>query len=69
MHLAFVQYDKALRLDRNQPGLQYKMGRLFLEKGLGEDAKKAFQEVLKINPDHALAYEGMGWACFVQNPE
>ena len=58
--LAFVQYNKALRLSPDQIRLRYKMGRLFLEKGMTEDAKREFEEVLKVNPNYALAYDGMG---------
>src|SRR4030067_1676336 len=62
--MAFLQYDKALRLDRNQPGIHYKMGRLFLEKGMAEEAQNEFLEVLKVNPQHAQAFEGIGWVFF-----
>ena len=62
--LAFVQYNKALRLNPDQIRLRYKIGRLFLEKGLTEDAKREFQEVLKVNPNYALAYDGMGRVYF-----
>jgi tetratricopeptide (TPR) repeat protein len=55
--MAFLQYDKALRLDRNQPGIRYKMGRLFLEKGMAE-AQNEFLEVLKVNPQHARPLKG-----------
>ncbi len=53
--MAFLQYDKALRLDRNRPDIHYKMGRLFLEKGMTEEAQNEFLEVLKINSQHAQA--------------
>lgn len=64
LHMAFLQYDKALRLDRNLPGIHYKMGRLFLERGMHEEAQKEFLEVLNVNPHHAFALEGMGWVFF-----
>src|SRR4030043_1572311 len=64
LSMAFLQYDKALRLDRNQPGVHYKMGRLFLETGMAEEAQTDFLEVLKVNPQHAQAFEGMGWVFF-----
>ena len=62
--MAFLQYDKALRIDPNQMNIRYKIGRLFLEKGLVEEGKKEFEAILKTDPDHALAYLGMGWASF-----
>ena len=64
LHMAFLQYDKALRLDQNLPGVHYKMGRLFLERGMSEEAQKEFLEVVKVNPHHALAFEGLGWGFF-----
>lgn len=66
--LAFRQYIEALNLNPNQESqerLHYKMGRLFLEKGMIEDAKTEFQEILKNNANNALALEGMGRAFFM----
>ncbi|HSF32994.1 MAG TPA: tetratricopeptide repeat protein [Candidatus Tectomicrobia bacterium] len=62
LNMAFIQYDKALRLDPSQVRLRYKMGLLFVKKGLPEDALAMFQEVLKRDASYALAYEGMGQA-------
>ncbi len=62
LNMAFIQYDKALRLDPNQVRVRYKMGLLFVKKGLPEDALAVFQEVLKRDASYALAYEGMGQA-------
>jgi tetratricopeptide (TPR) repeat protein len=62
LNMAFIQYDKALRLDPSQVRLRYKMGLLFVKKGLPEDALTVFQEILKRDASYALAYEGMGQA-------
>ena len=62
--LAFFLYDKAIRLDPAQSRVRYKIGRLLIEKGLTEEAKKEFQVILKGNPNHALAYEGIGRVFF-----
>src|SRR3989304_5027878 len=62
--MAFLQYDRALRQDPKQPGIRYKQGRLFLEKGMTEEAGREFQEILRLDPQDALAYEGMGWFFF-----
>jgi tetratricopeptide (TPR) repeat protein len=62
--LAFIHYDKALRLEPSQIRVRYKMGRLFIDKGLTEEAKKEFREILKVNSNYALAYEGMGRVMF-----
>ena len=60
--MAFIQYDRALRLNPNQPDINYKMGYLFLKKGLLEEAKEKFENILKDDPSYALAYSGMGQA-------
>jgi tetratricopeptide (TPR) repeat protein len=60
--MAFVHYDKALRLAPRQLSLRYKTGLIFLKRGLAEDALRAFQEVLKTDDTFALAYEGLGQA-------
>ena len=64
MEMAFLQYDKALRINPNRMSIRYKIGRLFLEKGHVEEGKKEFEVILKTDPHHALAYVGMGWASF-----
>ena len=64
LHMAFVHYDKALRLDPTQPRLLYKTGRLFLQKGVPDEAIKEFQEILKKERNYALAYEGLGQGFF-----
>jgi Flp pilus assembly protein TadD len=60
--LAFVQYDKALRMAPTMPSLRYKKGLIFLKRGLAEEALREFQEVLKADDTFALAYEGLGQA-------
>ncbi len=64
LDLAFVQYARSIHLDSAQPRIRYKMGRLFLQKGLYEEARKEFQRVLEANADHALAYDGIGRTWF-----
>ncbi len=64
MDLALVQYMKALSLDAGQSGVRYKAGRLFLQKGLTEEALKEFQSILTYDPYNALAYEGIGRVFF-----
>ena len=60
--MAFVQYDKALRLEPTSTRLRYKSGLLFLKKELVDEAIKEFQAVLQQDARYALAYEGMGQA-------
>ena len=60
--MAFVQYDKALRMAPTASGLRYKKGMIFLRKGLAREALREFQDVLKTDDTFALAYEGSGQA-------
>ncbi len=65
---AFRQYSEALNLNPSQESqerLRYKIGRLFLQRGMIEDAKKEFQEILNKNANNSLAFEGMGRAFFM----
>lgn len=66
--MAFLQYDRALRLDPARARARYKTGLLFLKKGLPEDARHQFQLALGDDtaPDSvkALAHAGLGQAFF-----
>lgn len=64
--LAFVNYEKSRRLDPRRSSVHYKMGILFLNKGLQEDALKEFEEILKNDPKYTLAYEGLGQVFFAR---
>ncbi len=64
MDLAFLQFDKARRVDPSRIHIRYKLGRLLLQKGILEEARKEFEEIIKVTPNYALAYEGMGRAVF-----
>jgi tetratricopeptide (TPR) repeat protein len=61
---AFLEYRKALVM---KPGLvltRYKVGRLFLEKGLADEAMKEFDIVEKTDPHNGLSHLGKGMVCF-----
>jgi Flp pilus assembly protein TadD len=60
--MAFVQYDKALRLAPAQLSLRYKKGLILLERHLAREALREFQEILQTDDTFALAYEGSGQA-------
>jgi len=62
MPMAFVQYDKALRLGPASTRIRYKSGSLLLKKELVDETIKEFQTVLQQDAQYALAYEGMGQA-------
>ena len=62
--MAFVQYERLLRLDPENTSVLYKKGRTLLAGKMHEEAIKAFQEVLDREPDHAMAHAGIGQAYF-----
>ncbi len=64
---AFINYTKALQLEPERISVSYKTGRLFLYRGMTEDAKREFEKILKKDPDNAFAYEGMGRAYLLEN--
>ncbi len=66
LDLAFLQYDKALRMDPSRIHIRYKLGRLFLEREMVEEAQNEFKEILKTNPGDASAHQGMGRVYFKQ---
>jgi Tfp pilus assembly protein PilF len=65
--IAFKNYYEALRLEPGQIRVRYKIGRLFLEKGILEEAEREFRGILEENPDYALAHDGLGRVYFTQN--
>ena len=66
LDFAFVQYNKALNLDPKSIRIRYKMGGLFLTKGLAEDAQAGFLSIIQEQPDYAPAYDGLGRVYFVK---
>jgi Flp pilus assembly protein TadD len=65
--VAFKNYYEALRLEPEQIRVRYKIGRLFLGKGLLEEAENEFKGILEKNPDYAPAHEGLGRTFFARN--
>ncbi len=64
LSMAFLQYDKALRLEPSLLNIRYKKGRLYLQKGRTQEAIRSFMEVIEQDATHALAHEGLGEAHF-----
>ena len=62
--LAFMNFQKALELDPENPILEYKTGLAFLEAGKDDDAIRVFESVIRKAPGFPQAYEGLGTACF-----
>ncbi len=61
---AVLQYDRALLLAPDDLSLRYKKGSLLLSKGKAKEAISNFGIVIKQDPSHTLAYEGIGKAYF-----
>ena len=59
---AFIQYDKALRLDPSLVQIRYKKAHLLLRRRLIQSAIQEFESILQDHPDYFLAHEGMGQA-------
>lgn len=60
--LALVQYNKALGMAPKRLGIRYKIGSLYLRRGLIRNAINEFQNILKRDANYALAYQGLGQA-------
>lgn len=56
---ALAHLERARRADRRLPGLQLRLGRLYLRMGRLQDAEEAFFELLESDPDSAEAYDGL----------
>ena len=63
-YLAFVHYEKALKLNPGNNRIEYKKGLVLLLGDKHDDAIKQFQIVIKNEPEFARAYEGIGRAYF-----
>jgi tetratricopeptide (TPR) repeat protein len=63
-YLAFVHYEKALKLDSGNNRIEYKKGLALLLGNKHDDAIEQFQTVIKKDPKFAKAYEGIGKAYF-----
>ncbi len=67
MTASFVNYSRALRMEPERLSVSYKMGRLFLLKGMTNEARGEFEKIIKKDPKNALAHEGMGRAYLLDN--
>jgi Flp pilus assembly protein TadD len=64
IEMAYIQYTKSLRGNPENVRVRYKRGLLFLVAGMSGQAKRDFRRVLQSDPDHALAFMGLGQALF-----
>jgi tetratricopeptide (TPR) repeat protein len=64
LYLAYVQYEKSLRLKPGLARVEYKKGLTLLLAGKNEDAIKQFEAVVQGDPRFDLAYEGLGRCYF-----
>lgn len=64
LSMAFVQYEKSLRMNPDNARIRYKEGLIYSSTGQNEDALKQFTLVLEKDPKFSQAHEGMGTALF-----
>jgi len=62
---AFMNYEKALRINPKNARVLYKKGLVLLSAGLYEDAEKIFVHLCHQDPRNALAHEGLGRTYFL----
>jgi len=62
--MAYIQYDKALRLKPEQIRVRYKLGILYLKRALYDKAEVEFKSILSYEPDYAFAHYGLGRVYF-----
>jgi Flp pilus assembly protein TadD len=64
LYLAYVNYEKALKLKPDNVRVEYKKGLALVLGEKNDDAIRQFEMVLKKDPKFDLAYEGLGRAYF-----
>jgi Flp pilus assembly protein TadD len=63
-YLAYVHYEKSLKLKPDNLRVEYKKGLTLLLAKKNDEAIKQFNLVLEKDPEYSLAYEGLGRAHF-----
>ena len=58
--MAFVHYDKALRMAPGKVSLRYKKASIYIKRHVLDEALRELQEVLNTDQNFALAHEGIG---------
>jgi len=64
--LAFINYNKALRLEPSRPALRRKIGLLYIRRSLPEEAERVFLELLNEDPGDPQTHMGLGRATFME---
>ncbi len=64
LSMAFLQYDKALRLTPNNLDVRYKQNYLLLQRGRIKEAIESFKDMIKQDETYGLAHQGLGEAYF-----
>jgi Flp pilus assembly protein TadD len=62
--LALMEYNKFLQLNPDNNRVRYKKGLVLLKGRMDEGAIREFKGVINKDPTHALAFQGLGQACF-----
>lgn len=64
--LASLHYDKALKADPTRNPVRLKLGQMFLQQGLVDQALTQFQDLRLREPESAPVHEGLGQAYLMQ---
>jgi len=64
--LASLHYDKALKADPTRNSVRLKLGQMFLQQGLLDQALTQFQDLRLREPESAPVYEGLGQIYLMQ---
>lgn len=63
---AYVQYETSLEKAPENLSVMYRQGMILLAGALNDEAAMRFRELVRMDPDYALAHEGLGLALFRQ---
>ena len=65
-NMAFVYYDKSVRMDPKRNDARYKKAMLLISRGMIPEASAEFEEIIKNDRTYALAYEGRGRVALIK---
>ena len=62
LYMAFIEYEKSLKLNPDNIRVRYKKGLVLILGGLEKEAITEFNKILEKDAGYALAYQGLGQA-------
>jgi tetratricopeptide (TPR) repeat protein len=64
--MAYIQYTKALQIDPSQLGVRYRLGQMYVNRGMLDEGVREFNQILAKAPGNALAYQGLALAAMAK---